>query len=1250
MTTDLTRYLEFTDAKSSKFWEITLTGGIVVVRFGKSGTQGQSQEMTFADAEAAAKHAAKLIAEKTGKGYIERGTQQPGSAPDSSAPADPKATAAVAVTKPARPAKSAKPKNPVQDPEATAESLLALLDKDDATNRILAKHTKASAELLKKLSHSSDQATRRSVAANANTPSEVFVHLAQQFPKEFLANPQLDLLLLENPALLSQLPESTLTRLLKLPECPAALLTWAAAHRSEKLQLAATMNPSAGLEAKKNLRQSQHAAVREAAQPNAVGVEQDPETAFEQAVRKRFGSMARWELEEAWRAGDIGLAQWSALPLDFRLHCTAGGFWVKEDEAVIRLLSDLGWSLADVQTRLPKFDRWVTVARSLNTPVSVLAALSTDSAAGVRKSVAGNPNTTVLLLKALTKDSDAAVRSSVAWNPNTPELMLAELAKDSHNEVRSLVAENRNTPVSALEALGKDRASSVRCGVAANPRAPESVMEGLARDSDRDVRLALARNLHAPVRLLDELVQESAVRVREAVAQNPSSPASALCALSKDSRASVRMAVAKNPACPAAVLEALAEDANLEIRDAVAQSPVAPPRALEALLNKSGRSVHWELAKNPATPTEVLERLSRIDDPWIQAKVAGHPSLHVERRRELLEVLSKLPSEDSRNAAGKNPAMPASTLETLFRDSKQSVRLAVASNAQCPPEVLARLAKDGSAVQEALARNRNTPLEVLVELTASQFPQVRKALVIHAHRSAELRRKLGADPDEDVREAIASCPGLTGDMLDELLQGDPLESDLMTLFAHANLRPASAMVIAEKLFNTPALQSPWFLQEMAKASEDVQAAAKAGSVLAYFGKDPNREVLAKRPLAAIMALCAGPYLEPERIAKVVGSTDWLVRAAVARSPATPPNLLKKLSSDVHPLVSALACQSLAEAESAEVPSGAASHVSAPLNLERAVTEILRRMREEGFGWSVTPLLNCAAWRARAQLDEVLSWLKRFEEFDAWVQSLLTELDESQRDLFWLWAAGARDGEVRMRLVQHSAVPLAALERFSTDPSAAVLIAVATKAELPKALRSKVEKAALRAIMSRGASFREQMALHAPAAPTFVQERLARDEHRVRSYLGVTAALPDWMTRGGRSGSQGAKSEDLRVEAFALEGSVGVDANAAVRKQMNLDWMDCLRQAFQREVLVRQGEPPPTAAPLTTADVLSALAWLDCVPATETAVPTKPSRSSDWLSRFGAALHPGATEGILAILRKDSDPDVAHAANRAVAGA
>jgi predicted DNA-binding WGR domain protein len=66
-----TRSFDYKDEKSSKFWEITQTDSIVTVRYGKTGTNGQTQEKLFPDVAAARKHVEKLISEKIGKGYVE---------------------------------------------------------------------------------------------------------------------------------------------------------------------------------------------------------------------------------------------------------------------------------------------------------------------------------------------------------------------------------------------------------------------------------------------------------------------------------------------------------------------------------------------------------------------------------------------------------------------------------------------------------------------------------------------------------------------------------------------------------------------------------------------------------------------------------------------------------------------------------------------------------------------------------------------------------------------------------------------------------------------------------------------------------------------------------------------------------------------------------------------------------------------------------------------------------------------------
>lgn len=67
-----TRYFEFVEGKSSKFWEISVDGCKVTVRYGRIGSSGTTKSKELADTDAADAHAEKLITQKTGKGYSEK--------------------------------------------------------------------------------------------------------------------------------------------------------------------------------------------------------------------------------------------------------------------------------------------------------------------------------------------------------------------------------------------------------------------------------------------------------------------------------------------------------------------------------------------------------------------------------------------------------------------------------------------------------------------------------------------------------------------------------------------------------------------------------------------------------------------------------------------------------------------------------------------------------------------------------------------------------------------------------------------------------------------------------------------------------------------------------------------------------------------------------------------------------------------------------------------------------------------------
>jgi uncharacterized protein (TIGR02996 family) len=70
------RTFEFKEGKSAKFWNIELKGNAFTVIYGRLGTTGQTQSKTFADAAKAQTAHDKLIAEKTGKGYVETTAKQ----------------------------------------------------------------------------------------------------------------------------------------------------------------------------------------------------------------------------------------------------------------------------------------------------------------------------------------------------------------------------------------------------------------------------------------------------------------------------------------------------------------------------------------------------------------------------------------------------------------------------------------------------------------------------------------------------------------------------------------------------------------------------------------------------------------------------------------------------------------------------------------------------------------------------------------------------------------------------------------------------------------------------------------------------------------------------------------------------------------------------------------------------------------------------------------------------------------------
>lgn len=100
------------------------------------------------------------------------------------------------------------------------ERLAELISMSVELARAVAANPNAPPKLLQKLSKYNDLKTRQNVALNPNTTMYVLFKLGKNFPEEFLNNPILGLLLLENPNFLESVPTDTFIELLRVVDVP----------------------------------------------------------------------------------------------------------------------------------------------------------------------------------------------------------------------------------------------------------------------------------------------------------------------------------------------------------------------------------------------------------------------------------------------------------------------------------------------------------------------------------------------------------------------------------------------------------------------------------------------------------------------------------------------------------------------------------------------------------------------------------------------------------------------------------------------------------------------------------------------------------------------------------------------------------------------------------------------------------------------------------------------------------------------
>jgi hypothetical protein len=116
-----------------------------------------------------------------------------------------------------------------------------------------------SSHILSQLATARDWDTRRLVASNPNTPTNILWQLGIDFPEAILANPIFALLQLENLNLAAKIPHDTLTSLLQCDRVPISFMEYALSQQDYGLWLAVAYNPQTPSHLLENLaRKSRH--------------------------------------------------------------------------------------------------------------------------------------------------------------------------------------------------------------------------------------------------------------------------------------------------------------------------------------------------------------------------------------------------------------------------------------------------------------------------------------------------------------------------------------------------------------------------------------------------------------------------------------------------------------------------------------------------------------------------------------------------------------------------------------------------------------------------------------------------------------------------------------------------------------------------------------------------------------------------------------------------------------------------------
>jgi hypothetical protein len=660
-------------------------------------------------------------------------------------------------------------------------------------------------ELLTELAVHEDIQVRQAVAGNPNAPIDVLLQLVEEFPQEFLKNPILPLLQLENPEFYQLIPYPIIRNILACEDAPQEWLRCFATSRDYNYLLAIVQNPQASKQVLQLVAENEscNAFIRELIELH-VNIAGEMNSGWQEYADNKLQYIQDILKSKCYQSEELGCYSYNThtslyyqftfwlIEVGPKLQLAKSSKYVQEN---IAKFSDTPPEyLRELLTLKIKITTLIEVAKNQNTPLECLIELANHNSRLVRETamknpslprsivnnffqerlLATHPHTEVEQLRKLCVSKWSFIRARVAKHPNLELSDLEKLARSPDWRIRVSVASHPRTDMHILKHLTRDKSILVHRAVALNSQTPQECLEILSRDRNVYVRANVAKNSHTPLEILLLLAQDGDSRIVNNIAFNPAIP--------PELRSQLKLQCPQNKSNYIYLFYRLFSDQSgykgTEIKELpsqeeydIAASAITPIPQLLELIKITPNDIYWEAVHNicqqvvcnPDLPPELLLELLDIRSVDVYAAVASHP--HISE-----EIYHKIAKAQFRNFSGyrlrilllQNPHIPLEFIEKLLYDIHSEVRQAALIKYQ--EKFASNEHQSIFLIEYNAAVCEQTPIEKLTKLAKHKSVLIREAVAKNTHfieaysyskKARNCLERLAKDKNQSVRLAVA---------------------------------------------------------------------------------------------------------------------------------------------------------------------------------------------------------------------------------------------------------------------------------------------------------------------------------------------------------------------------------------------------------------------------------------------------------------------------------------------------------------